>query len=91
MQRIALWVLIGATVTCFWVLFGMLTLARYNISHWTVVAITVPASLLLPRTRPVTSYEVMFANAAIYGLVGLAFEPLVRLRHWFPAKSALTR
>ena len=91
MQRIALWILIGAAVTCFWVLFGMLAFPHYNISHWTVVAITVPASILLPRSRPITYYEVMLANAIIYGLVGLALEPLFRLRRRFPAPPAPTR
>jgi hypothetical protein len=80
MRRICLWVLIGAAVTCFWVLFGMLAPLRSNFGHWTIVAITMPASLFCQH-RPVTYYSVMFLNAAIYGLIGLAFEPLFRLRH----------
>lgn len=83
MKRIGLWVLIGATVTGFWVLFGMLVHPRPDFGHWAVVSITVPASLFL-RTRPVTYYEVMFLNAAIYGLIGLAVEPLLRFRRLLP-------
>jgi hypothetical protein len=80
MLRICLWVLIGATVTCLWVLVMMLALPHYtNIAHWTIFVITVPASLFL-RRGPVTYYEVMFLNAAIYGLIGLAIEPVFRLR-----------
>ena len=79
MQRIGLWGLIGATVTCFWVLFGMLAHPRPDFGHWTVVAITMPASLFW-RHRPATFYSVMLLNAGLYGLVGLALEPLFRLR-----------
>jgi hypothetical protein len=91
MKRIGLWVLIGATVTCFWVLVMMLLGPHHDISHWPVLAITIPASVLLPRSRPVTYYEVMLLNAALYGLVGLALEPLFRLRHRLPAKPQATR
>ena len=77
--RIGIWVLAVAIVTCFWVLFGMAVDPSHNLGHWTVVAITLPASLLW-QTRPVTWYAVMFLNAAIYGLMGLAVEPLLRLR-----------
>jgi hypothetical protein len=83
MLRICLWVLIGAAVTCFWTLV-MMAAPGHNIGHWTVVTITVPASLL-GRHGPVTYYTVMFLNAAIYGLAGLALEPLFRLRRQLPA------
>jgi hypothetical protein len=90
MKRISLWILIGAAVTCFWVLFGMLAHPRPDFGHWTVVAITMPASLFWQH-RAVTYYEVMFLNAAIYGLVGLAIESLRLLRHRSLAKPAPTR
>jgi hypothetical protein len=86
MKRIGLWILIGATVTGFWVLFGMLVHPRPDFGHWTVVAVTMPASLFW-RHRPVTYYEVMLLNAALYGLIGLALEPLFRLRRQSPAQT----
>ena len=87
MQRIGLWALIGATVTCFWVLFGMLAHPRPNFGHWTIVAVTMPASLFWQH-KPVTYYTVMFLNAAIYGLIGLGLEPLFRLHRHGSDKSA---
>lgn len=86
MKRIGLWILIGATVTGFWVLFGMLAHPRPDFGHWTAVAVTMPASLFW-RHRPVTYYEVMLLNAALYGLIGLALEPLFRLRRQSPAQT----
>jgi hypothetical protein len=87
MQRICLWVLVGATVTCFWVLFGMLAHPRPDFGHWTIIAVTMPASLFRQH-KPVTYYEVMFLNAAIYGLVGLVLEPLFRRHRPAPARPA---
>ena len=85
MQRICLWVLIGAAVTCAWTLV-MMAAPGHDMGHWAIVAITIPASLLW-RHRPVTYLTVMFANAAIYGLVGLALEPLFRLHRQSSARQ----
>lgn len=84
--RVGMWVLAGAIVTCFWVLFAMVAGPGRFDGHWTVVAITVPASLLW-RTTPLTYYSVMFLNAGIYGLIGLAIEPLIRSRRPLLAKQ----
>jgi hypothetical protein len=81
--RIACWVLAGAAVTCLWTLFAMLAVPPPGFGHWAVVAVTLPASLLsslLWPAKPVGWQTVMFLNAAIYGLAGLALEPLFRLR-----------
>jgi hypothetical protein len=91
MKRIGLWALIGAAITCFWTLAMMLAGPGHHISDWTILAITIPASVVLPRSRPFTYYEVMLVNAAIYGLIGLALEPLIRLRHRLPVKPLPTR
>jgi|HubBroStandDraft_1064217.scaffolds.fasta_scaffold1403872_1 hypothetical protein len=91
MQRICLWILIGATITCFWTLVMVVAGPHHNISHWTILAVTIPASVVLPRSQPFTYYEVMFVNAAIYGLIGLAVEPFLRLRHRSASEPALTR
>ncbi len=83
--RIACWVLAGAAVTCFWVLFAVLAHPRPDWGHWTIVEITVPASLFW-RHGPVSYYTVIFLNAVIYGLAGLALEPLFQIRR--PPASA---
>lgn len=84
--RFALWALVGAAITCFWVLFAMLAHPSPDWGHGAVVAITVPATLFR-RSQPVTYQSLILMNAALYGLVGLAIEPLLRLRHRPPAKS----
>ncbi len=88
--RLACWVLAGAAVACFWVLFGMLAVPRPDWGHWTVVAITVPASLFW-RHGPVSYYTVMFLNAAIYGVAGLRLEPILRLRRRSDSAHLLAR
>jgi hypothetical protein len=67
-------------VACFWVLFAMLAGPGHNLAHWTVVTVTLPAYLLCPTDRPVSWHTVMFLNAGIYLLIGLAVEPLLRYR-----------
>ncbi len=84
--RIGVWVLSGATVACFWVLFAMIAGPGHFDGHWTVVAITLPASLLL-QTGPISWHSVMFLNGAVYGLIGLTMEPF--LRHRQPQNSRL--
>jgi hypothetical protein len=74
MRRIALWALIGFAVACGWVIFGMAVGPEYNLGRWTVVAITVPVSIL-GRTMPLTYFWVILLNAVTYALFGLALEP----------------
>ena len=78
--RVGIWVLAGVIATCFWVLFAMIAGPGHFDGHWTVVGVTIPASLLL-TARPFSWQTVMLLNAAIYGLIGLAIEPFIRLRH----------
>ncbi len=75
-RRIGLWALAGLAIACFWVIFSLIVSRGVNFGHWTITAISAPASLL--RNRPVTWYEFILLNAAIYGLVGLAVEPFFR-------------
>jgi hypothetical protein len=77
--RIGVWALAGTIVTCFWVLFAMIAGPTHFDGHWAVIGITMPASLVL-SSGPVTWQTAMLLNAAIYGAVGLATEPLIRLR-----------
>ena len=79
-RRIGLWVLAGFAVACFWVILSLISPRGINFGHWIITSITAPASLF--RHRPVTWYEFIALNAAIYGLAGLAFEPFRQLlRH----------
>jgi hypothetical protein len=78
-RRIGLWVLAGFAVAFFWVIFFLFIPHDVNFGYWTITSITAPASLL--RHRPVTWYEFIFLNAAIYGLIGLAVEPFRRWLH----------
>ena len=72
-RRIGLWALAGFAVACFWVIFSLMIPRGVNFGYWTIVSITAPASLL--RHRPVTWYEFIALNTAIYGMIGLAAEP----------------
>ena len=74
-RRITLWALLGAVVASFWVLFGIATAPNPGMTHWTVIAITAPASLL-GQSVPLTYYAFILLNAAFYALLGLAAETL---------------
>ncbi|HEY6305046.1 MAG TPA: hypothetical protein VI488_01145 [Candidatus Angelobacter sp.] len=78
-QRIGLWALVGFAVACCWVIYGMVTAPNHNLGRWTVVALTVPASLL-GRIVPLAVYWVVLLNAAAYALFGFSVE-LVRRHH----------
>jgi hypothetical protein len=77
--RIGLWALAGVATACFWVVFSTMIPRGIQFGYWTVTAITAPASLI--RHRPITWYEFIVINAAMYALVGLAVEPFRRLLH----------
>jgi len=54
---------------------------RYNLGQSTLVAITIPLSLIgRIRAIPMTYYQVILMNAATYALIGLAVEPFLRHR-----------
>lgn len=76
-RRIGLWMLAGFAVACFWVIFSLLVPRGVNFGQWAIVTITAPASLL--RHRPVRWFEFIALNTAIYGLIGVAVEPFVRM------------
>jgi hypothetical protein len=79
-RRLGVWALAGFAVACFWVIFSLVIPRGINFGYWAITAVTAPASLL--RHRPVTWYEFILLNTAIYGLVGLAVEPFRLL--WRP-------
>jgi hypothetical protein len=74
-RRISLWALLGAVVASFWVLFSIATAPNPGMTHWTVIAITAPASLL-GQSMPLTYYAFILLNASCYALFGLATEAL---------------
>lgn len=76
--RIGIWVLGGALVVGFWTIL-MMTNPGHQFGRWAVFSVTVPVSLL-GRARPMTYQSVMLLNAAAYGLIGLAVEPILRRR-----------
>ena len=75
-RRIGLWALAGFAVACFWVILSLVVPRGVNFGYWPIASITAPASLL--RNRPVTWYEFVVLNTAIYGLIGVAAEPFLR-------------
>jgi len=74
-KRIGVWVLCGFIVASIWVLYSLVAPRGQNFGHWTVAAITAPASLL-GRSAPLKYYSFVLLNAAICGLFGLAAELL---------------
>jgi hypothetical protein len=76
-RRIILWALAGFAVAGFWVIFLLMAPRGNNFGYWTIVSVTAPASLL--RHHPVTWYEFIMLNTAMYATVGLAFESFRRL------------
>jgi len=82
--RIALWFMIGIVVACSWVIIGMTLAHSYNFGHWTIVAITAPASLF-GRSMAMKYQAFVALNGVMYASVGIVFELLrrqvPRLRH----------
>jgi len=81
-RRISLWALIGSSVASFWVLYVIATAPNPSLMHWSVLAITAPASLL-GRTMPLAAkyYTFILLNGGFYALIGLATELLRKGSH----------
>jgi len=77
-RRLALWVLCGLAVACFWFVYGMAAGPGQNLGRWPIVAITAPVSLL-GRHMPLKYYWFILLNGAAYALLGLAIEPIRKL------------
>lgn len=77
--RIFFWALTGALVAGFWTLLTM-TLPQFDFGQSLALAVTIPASRLIPRSIPLTYYQVALINAATYALIGLVVEPFWRHR-----------
>lgn len=81
-RRIAVWALAGFSVACIWVIVSLLIPRGVQFGKWPITAITAPASIIGRMARfPMTWYEFIALNAALYTAVGLAFEPVRCLIH----------
>ncbi len=81
MKRIGLWAFAGCAVAVCWAFIAATVGTRYNLGQSTLVAITIPLSLIgRIRAIPMTYYQVILMNAATYALIGLAVEPFLRHR-----------
>ena len=78
--RIALWFMIGIVVACSWVIIGMTLAHSYNFGHWTIVAITAPASLL-GRSAAMKYQAFITLNGVMYAMAGMVIELLRRQIH----------
>ena len=78
-RTISLWALCGAVVASCWVLYALATWPNLGIGYRTAVEITAPASLI-GRSVPLAYYWFILLNALVYALLGVAVDPLRRLR-----------
>ena len=77
-RRIGWWILIGLAVACSWAVVAALLGPNHNPGHWTIAAITAPASLL-GRRAPLGMGWFILLNGGLYAMAGLAIEPLLKL------------
>jgi hypothetical protein len=82
-QRIAMWSVVGFLVAGCWVIIALLIpMALAKPVVWNLVVLTQPIALVSFRFHiPMHFLEVMIANAATYGLIGLMVETLRRQLH----------
>lgn len=81
-RRMGLWALAGFAVACFWVIFGLFIPRGINFGMWPITSVTAPASIIGRMARfPVTWYEFILMNAALYCVAGIAVEPFRRPFH----------
>jgi hypothetical protein len=80
--RIAMWASAGFLAAGFWALFALATFPSTNErmrDAWTLVCLTCPVAMV--RHYPISLYEVLVANAATYGLIGLIGETVRHQLH----------
>lgn len=74
--RVAIWSGVGALVVVFWTLYISATSPTPLGIVWTLACLTCPIALAHHYT--LSSYLVLFMNAATYALVGLVVETMRR-------------
>lgn len=72
-RRLVYWALAGFVVAWGWVMFGARPGFHANFGDWTIVQVTAPASIFGHHT-PMTWFQFIVLNAAIYLAVGLGIE-----------------
>jgi hypothetical protein len=87
-RRIGLWVLAGLAVASIWVLFSFVTPPpHYNFDRWAILNLSAPAAIICRSIHaPIKFYTFIAMNGAVYGLIGLAVEPLWRMIRRQPAR-----
>jgi hypothetical protein len=81
--RIAIWASAGFLVAGFWALFALATFPSTNERMrdvWALVCLTCPIAMA-GRHHPMSLYEVLVANAAMYALVGLIVQTVRQQLH----------
>jgi hypothetical protein len=80
-RRIGLWVLAGLIVACAWVIFSTITAPpHYHFDRWLILNVSAPAAIICRSIHaPIKFYWFIAMNAIVYGVIGLAAEPLWRL------------
>jgi hypothetical protein len=82
-QRIAMWSIVGFLVSGCWVIVALMSpIALAEPAVRNLIILTQPIALVSFRFHiPMHFLEVMVANAATYGLIGLMVETLRRQLH----------
>jgi hypothetical protein len=79
-RAVVYWALAGFAVAWGWVMFGARPGFHANFGKWIIVSVTAPASILGRNMNvPVTWFQFILLNAAIYAVVGLAFGAVLKL------------
>ena len=78
-KRIGLWAFAGFGVAVCWAFFATAFGQHVRFDHWMVFRATLPVTWFGFFRQ--TYYQVIFLNSVAYALIGLATEPLWRLRH----------
>jgi hypothetical protein len=80
-RRIAMWAIAGFLAAGFWAVFALATFPPSTHERmrdiWPLISLTCPMAIA-GMHHPISVYETLMANAAMYGLVGLIIESLRR-------------
>ena len=78
-SRIAIWAAVGALVAAFWAVYISATMQNLkNPENLSGVLIRITCPISLANHHAISLYQVLFANAATYAVVGAVVEILRR-------------
>jgi hypothetical protein len=82
-RTVVYWALAGFVVAWGWVMFGARQGFHANFGKWVIVSVTAPASIVgRSMNMPVTWYQFILLNAAMYAVAGLGFGAVLKIyRH----------